>query len=114
MKLRQCGHQSVYTSSAMGLPVCSCSFHPCSNPRAPSSRAAWTDGAIIISSDREVARFAEKKGCGVLGSHEFDRVLNEPMGLEEEEEEEGEKQGSAYRPKKARRKALARLREPKA
>lgn len=38
----------------------------------------YTTGAIVISSDREVARFAEKKGCGVLGSRAFQEVVERP------------------------------------
>src|SRR5579885_2002075 len=34
--------------------------------------------SIVISSDNEVMRFAEKKGCGVLSSREFQRVLEHP------------------------------------
>ena len=70
-------------------------------------------GAIIISSDREVARYAEKRGCGVLGSHEFDRILDEPIiDVDEDFEEEEpppQKKGPARRDPKARRRALARL-----
>ena len=72
------------------------------------------DAAIVVSSDREVARFAEKQGCGVLGSHEFDRVLLEEINLEEDDEEalyeRPAKKGPSRRDPKARRKALARLR----
>lgn len=57
------------------------------------------NSAIIISSDREVARFAEKKGCGVLGSHEFDRILFQLPDPD-----------PANRLPKAKRQALARLR----
>ncbi len=71
------------------------------------------NGAIVISSDREVARFAEKKGCGVLGSHEFDRLLNEE-GLRDDEEEDEyvtqNRKGPSHRLPKARRQALNRLR----
>lgn len=40
--------------------------------------AQYTSGAIVISSDNEVARYAEKKGCGVLGSSEFQKVIEHP------------------------------------
>lgn len=75
----------------------------------------YSSGAIIISSDREVARYAEKKGCGVIGSHEFDRLLDEPVYEGEFDEEEdspnnNDKKGPARRDPKARRRALARLR----
>jgi predicted RNA-binding protein with PIN domain len=40
--------------------------------------AEYTAGAIVVSSDREVARHAEKKGCGVLGSREFQTLLANP------------------------------------
>jgi predicted RNA-binding protein with PIN domain len=92
----------------------------------------YGSGAIIVSSDREVARYAEKKSCGVLGAHEFDRLLEEPhhdddwgedeMGPDNEGRAEGDpqreanskslrsKKGPARRDPKARRRALARLR----
>ena len=73
----------------------------------------YGNGAIIISSDREVTRYAEKKGCGVLGSHEFDLLLDKPFvpdELEEEESTNNEKKGPSRRDPKARRRALARLR----
>jgi hypothetical protein len=38
----------------------------------------YTVGAIVVSSDREVARHAEKKGCGVLGSGEFRAAVERP------------------------------------
>ncbi len=70
-------------------------------------------GAIIVSSDREVARYAEKRGCGVLGSHEFDNLIDQPIRDDEEDEDEERdtsKKGPSRRDPKARRKALARLR----
>lgn len=74
----------------------------------------YGSGAIIISSDREVTRYAEKKGCGVLGSHEFDLLLDKPRiegDFEEEEETRNNiKKGPSRRDPKARRRALARLR----
>lgn len=72
------------------------------------------DAAVIISSDREVARYAEQKGCGVLGSGAFEQLLNEDLPAEDEEEAEpasrAPKKGPARRDTKARRKALAKLR----
>lgn len=38
--------------------------------------------AIIVSSDREVMRHAEKKGCGVLGSREFQDALQNAESLD--------------------------------
>lgn len=70
--------------------------------------------AIIISSDREVARHAEKKGCGVLGSHEFDRFLNEnrlTQEADQDEDDEPDSSGPSHRLPKAKRQALARLRK---
>ncbi len=71
--------------------------------------------AVIISSDREVARYAEKRGCGVLGSHEFDLLLDSPPASEDDAFEDADeisysKKGPARRDPKARRRALARLR----
>lgn len=56
--------------------------------------------AIVVSSDHEVMRFAEKRGCGVLGSREFQRAVTHP--------EDFEMDPSRKLPK-AKRKALAKL-----
>ena len=71
------------------------------------------DAAVVISSDREVARYAEQKGCGVLGAGAFERLLSEdipPEGDEDEGPATRDKRGPERRDRKARRKALARLR----
>jgi predicted RNA-binding protein with PIN domain len=72
----------------------------------------FREAAVIVSSDREVARYAEKKGCGVLGAGTFERVLNEGIPDEDEEDEPPRptKKGPSRRDPKARRKALAKLR----
>ncbi len=38
--------------------------------------------AIIVSSDHEVMRYAEKKDCGVLTSREFQRALKDPASFD--------------------------------
>ncbi len=60
----------------------------------------YAAGAIIVSSDREVSRHAEKKGCGVLGSREFQMVLERPEAFPSD---------PARRFSKAKRRALSRL-----
>jgi uncharacterized protein len=60
----------------------------------------FRDTAIVISSDREVQRNAEKKGCGVLGSREFQIVLERPEELTTD---------PTRKFKKSKRKALSRL-----
>lgn len=62
--------------------------------------AQYTAGAIIVSSDREVARHAEKKGCGVLGSREFQTVLDKPDSFAAD---------PSRKLPKSKRKALAKL-----
>lgn len=38
--------------------------------------------AIVVSSDHEVMRYAEKKDCGVLGSREFQRAIKDPESFD--------------------------------
>ncbi len=56
--------------------------------------------AIVVSSDNEVARHAEKKGCGVLGAREFQRVLERPETFDFD---------PSHKLPKGKRKALSRL-----
>lgn len=56
--------------------------------------------AIVISSDKEVMRNAEKKGCGVLGSREFQNVVEHPESFVIE---------PGHKLPKGKRKALAKL-----
>jgi predicted RNA-binding protein with PIN domain len=56
--------------------------------------------AIVISSDREVMRNAEKKGCGVLGSREFQNVVEHPENFAVD---------PGHKLPKGKRKALAKL-----
>lgn len=56
--------------------------------------------AIIVSSDREVMRHAEKKGCGVLGAREFQVAVEHPESF---------KMDPARKLPKAKRKALSKL-----
>lgn len=66
-------------------------------------RAAASDlgpSAVVVSSDIEVMRHAEKKGCGVLSSKEFQIALDRPDTFEAD---------PSRRFGKAKRKALNRL-----
>jgi predicted RNA-binding protein with PIN domain len=66
-------------------------------------RAAASDqgpSAIVVSSDHEVMRHAEKKGCGVLSSKEFQIALDRPETFEAD---------ASRRFGKAKRRALSRL-----
>ena len=56
--------------------------------------------AVVVSSDIEVMRHAEKKGCGVLSSKEFQIALDRPETFEAD---------PSRRFGKAKRKALSRL-----
>lgn len=56
--------------------------------------------AVVVSSDIEVMRHAEKKGCGVLTSKELQIALDHPESFETD---------PSRRFGKAKRKALARL-----
>lgn len=56
--------------------------------------------AIVVSSDVEVMRHAEKKGCGVLSSREFQVAVDHPETFETD---------PARRFGRAKRKALAKL-----
>jgi predicted RNA-binding protein with PIN domain len=55
---------------------------------------------IVVSSDHEIMRYAEKKGCGVLGSREFQLALDRPETFETD---------PSHRFSKAKRRALTRL-----
>lgn len=65
-----------------------------------AAAAELGSAAVVVSSDREVARYAEKKGCGVLGSREFQTALERPEVFETD---------PSRRFSKAKRRALARL-----
>lgn len=56
--------------------------------------------AIIVSSDREVMRHAENKGCGILGGREFQMALERPESFEAD---------PARKLPKGKRRALAKL-----
>jgi predicted RNA-binding protein with PIN domain len=56
--------------------------------------------AVVVSSDVEVMRHAERKGCGVLSSKEFQIAVDRPETFEAD---------PSRRFGKAKRKALARL-----
>jgi predicted RNA-binding protein with PIN domain len=79
-------------------------------------------GAVVITSDREVAHFAEKVGATAVSSEEFEgrmgiAVVMEAKGMDPEEEgndiiEKGaKKKGPARRPSKRRRRTIQRLKK---
>jgi predicted RNA-binding protein with PIN domain len=79
-------------------------------------------GAVVITSDREVAYFAEAVGATVISSQEFEGRMGMAVVMEErvtdpEEAERGirrkgtKKKGPAKRPPKSRRRAIERLKK---
>ena len=56
--------------------------------------------AIVVTSDKEVARYAERKGCGVLGSREFQMVMDRPDEIHTDQ---------AHKLPKGKRRALMKL-----
>ncbi len=76
-------------------------------------------GAIVITSDREISRFAERMDAAVIPSEQFQEKLefssDKVEGIpEEEDEEEGEgpkKKGLSRRPSKKERRARAALKK---
>lgn len=79
-------------------------------------------GAVIVTSDREVANFAERVGATAIPSEEFEGrmgmavVMEEDKGLDTEEIDNGEsgigkKKGPSRRPSKRRRRAIQRLKK---
>jgi uncharacterized protein YaiI (UPF0178 family) len=79
-------------------------------------------GAVVITSDREVAHFAETVGATAVSSEEFEgkmgmaviigeRVMD-PEEVGREVREKGtKKKGPARRPPKSRRRAIERLKK---
>lgn len=65
-----------------------------------AAASEWGPSAIVVSSDQEVMRNAEKKGCGILSSREFQIALERPETFE---------QDPSRRFAKGKRKALNRL-----
>jgi predicted RNA-binding protein with PIN domain len=79
-------------------------------------------GAVVITSDREVAYFAEAVGATVISSQEFEGRMGMAVVMEErvtdpEEAARGirrkgtKKKGPAKRPPKSRRRAIERLKK---
>jgi predicted RNA-binding protein with PIN domain len=79
-------------------------------------------GAVVITSDREVAHFAETVGATAVSSEEFEgrmgmAVIIEERVMDPEEAERGierkgtKKKGPARRPPKSRRRAIERLKK---
>ena len=79
-------------------------------------------GAVVVTSDREVARFAETAGAAAVSSEEFEGRMGMAvvMGEKEVDPEEADsgivrlgtkKKGPARRPSKSRRRAIERLKK---
>ena len=75
-------------------------------------------GAIVVTSDRDIARFAERMAVSVISSEQFREKLEVPAskpeeGFEEEEEEEKgiKKKGLSRRLSKKEKRARAALRK---
>lgn len=79
-------------------------------------------GAVVVTSDREVAHFAEAVGATSVSSEEFEGKMGMAVVMEErvtdpEEAERGirkkgtKKKGPAKRPPKSRRRAIERLKK---
>jgi len=75
-------------------------------------------GAIVVTSDREVSRFAERMAVAVIPSEQFQEKLEEVSAnkleenLEEEEEEKGiKKKGLARRLSKKEKRARTALKK---
>ncbi len=74
--------------------------------------------AIVISSDNEIIRSARSAGCGVMGSDEFLRILNQGKPMRDRDEPAPplhkrwttQKKGNPHKLPKAKRRALAKLR----
>ena len=76
--------------------------------------AAGREGVVIITSDRELASFAERQGSTAIRSEEFEQRLMGSAGLfakdlPEEEDFPRKKKGRARRPSKAVRRREAKL-----
>ncbi len=79
-------------------------------------------GAVVVTSDREVARFAETVGATAVSSEEFEgrmgmAAVMEEKGMDPEEaghtarREGTKKKGPAKRLSKSRRRAIERLKK---
>jgi predicted RNA-binding protein with PIN domain len=82
----------------------------------------WGQAAMVVTSDREVANFAEMVGATAVSSEEFEGKMGVAVVMEERgvdgEEEEGEigmkgtkKKGPGRRLSKRRRRAIERLKK---
>ena len=70
-------------------------------------------GAIVVSSDREVQEGAVRAGCSILSSQEFEREVGKIFAAEEEDENFPARKGpgAAFRPPKEKKKAFQLLRK---
>lgn len=76
-----------------------------------------THGAVVVTSDRNVREFSERRGAATIGAPEFEArlestIMTDLKGLDEEEEEKPTKRkGLSRRPSKAERKRQLQLRK---
>jgi uncharacterized protein len=74
-------------------------------------------GVMVITSDREISRFAEKRSVPVISSDQFLERMEKSAfrrakeNLNDEEEEEQKKKGPSRRPSKKERRARAALKK---
>jgi len=69
-------------------------------------------GAIVISSDKEIQKAAVKSGASILESSEFERELAKIFEREGSSREAADRsKGNAFRPPKEKKKALSILRK---
>ena len=71
-------HYSPSTNTERGIKVVFSARGQTADELIRNMADDYTVGAIVVSSDLEVFRHAEKKGCGVLGSREFERLVENP------------------------------------
>ena len=83
---------------------------------------SFGQGAVVVTSDREVADFAERAGATAVSSEEFEERMGTAMVMEEKgaDLEDGgderggtgtKKKGPTRRPSKSRRRAIQRLKK---
>lgn len=83
-----------------GMEVVYTAAHQTADELICELASLYGPGAVVISSDREISRFAEKKGCGLLSSGEFVRAM---------EGRESFSPDPSHRLPQAKRRALAKL-----
>lgn len=75
-------------------------------------------GVVVVTSDREVSRFAERVGAAAIPSHRFQERIERSVlsfgkeaGEHDEEEKGGKRKGPARKPSKEERKAREALKK---